>query len=134
MITWSDQRLRPYTAPKPRAPWRDTQWAPQTVQLDLPTLHHFAWPDRLIQIQRGEAPYLADLRSSVAADGPREPMLVIIDDHGRAGLQEGHHRLIVASDLGFTHWPTRFEARGGKLRYGTDLSKLIVFMLQGAKR
>lgn len=130
---WSPARIRPYVDPPPVEPWREGPWAEVTIQVELSIIRILAWPERLTKILRDEAAYLDELTSRIHTEGPQEPMLIVIDDYGRAGLQEGHHRLLTAERQGRTHWPVRFERRSGKLRYGADLSSTLLLMLRGVR-
>jgi hypothetical protein len=50
----------------------------------------------------------SELHDSIAKDGITEPLDVHVDEEGTKTLMNGHHRYMVARDLGHSHVPVRF--------------------------
>ncbi len=89
--------------------WETGRFADQTVLLPLALVRKLAQPNRLSEIQLTDKDHLQDLLTSVKARGFDEPMVVVLDDHGRIVLKDGHHRLIVAVQLKLLKVPVRFQ-------------------------
>lgn len=59
--------------------------------------------------ERSDKPYPWDeLHDSIQKEGIKTPLHINIDAEGYKDLIEGHHRYIVARNLGLTHVPVRF--------------------------
>lgn len=59
--------------------------------------------------ERSDKPYPWDkLHESIQKEGIKTPLHINIDEDGGKDLIEGHHRYIVARNLGLTHVPVRY--------------------------
>lgn len=61
-----------------------------------------------------------NLRKSIERYGFTQPLTVIVHDEGEPdywGLQDGHHRLAIALDLGMTHVPVIVECDAISIDY-----------------
>lgn len=72
-------------------PWRAT-YSVTLIQRDL--VERMAKGERLAEIERFDVDRINAIAASIAEEGLREPLLVLVTDAGRIGLKEGHHRLV----------------------------------------
>lgn len=101
---WHD---RPPFTPKARDAWRIEY--PEAIPLPISLVRKLAQPNRLAEISLNDRDLLDYLTTSIGDRGFDEPMMVVLDDHGRVLLRDGHHRLIAASVLGLSTVPVVFQ-------------------------
>lgn len=68
---------------------------------------------RVTSIQKHERPYLTKLKTDIATNG-MEPIILFKDTHGKYGIEDGHHRLAAAVELGVTDLPVVVKERGAR--------------------
>ena len=52
-----------------------------------------------------ETEKLAEIRTQILRDGFWRPLILVASEDGRLVLEDGHHRITIAMDLGITHVP-----------------------------
>lgn len=77
--------------------------------LETPVVRHFAQTTRLKYIQENDQEILSDLKNQIRVKGIKTPLTFKIDNYSKVALYDGHHRLIVAEQLGIYRVPVQFE-------------------------
>ena len=72
-------------------PWRSS-YSATLIRRDL--VERMAKGERLAEIERFDIDRIDAIAASIAEEGLREPLLILVTDSGRIGLKEGHHRLV----------------------------------------
>lgn len=72
-------------------PWRSD---PSAFLVSRELVERLAKGERLIEIERFDVDRIEAIAASIAEEGLREPLLVLVTDAGAIALKEGHHRLV----------------------------------------
>lgn len=99
---------------RPRDAWRRGKFAEQSFLLSLSVLQVLANDRRTAQISM-DVERLAWIEQSLKERGVDQPLVLVVDRAGRLGLKDGHHRVLIASRLGWSSLPVRLE-RSDRLR------------------
>lgn len=116
---------RPVIAPPPGPGWRQGPWANEVVEVPRVLVARLAQPNRMSDIV-ADADHIDNLTASIGSRGFDEPMVVVVDKHGRMLLKDGHHRLVAATRLGLGRVPIRFR-EGEKI--GSPTAQPVATML-----
>lgn len=99
----------------------DTEWYEATFKqlqrlpardflyLDIRLVKWLAQDSRLRFILNNDKDILDGLRESVKKNGIQKPVVIKTDSYSHVSLYDGHHRLIVAEQLGLRKVPVLFE-------------------------
>lgn len=72
-------------------PWRSD---PSALLVNRELVERLAKGERLVEIERFDVDRIEAIAASIAEEGLREPLLVLVTDAGTIALKEGHHRLV----------------------------------------
>ena len=103
-------------------PWWEL--VPAAVELPLDTIRAFAVP---ADSRRAAADLerVQHIAGQITAEGIKAAMVIRVDEHGRAVLEDGHHRLEVAGLIGARSWPVRFEPANRITGHGRPVLGLV---------
>ena len=122
----SSYRPLPAAAPALPEPWRELH--PEAFEAPWKLLRSMASADelRLAGTHRDRIELIA---ASYLEEGPREPLRVCVDGHGRACLADGHHRLHAAPVAGYTRLPVVIELVERIPGYSRPSNRFMLAML-----
>lgn len=117
-------------APPDPPPW--WQLVPHAVELPLDLIRRFAVP---ADVQRAGADRarVDHIRALTETEGIRAAMCIRVDEHGRAVLEDGHHRLEVAALTGAATWPVEFKPSDRITGYGRPVLWLVAALAELVK-
>lgn len=105
--------------------WRRGPWAGEVVEVPRVLVARLAQPNRMSDIAV-DVDHIDNLTAEIRQRGFDEPLVVVLDKHGRMLLKDGHHRLVAASRLGLRLVPIRFR-EGEKI--GSPTAQPVAAML-----
>lgn len=120
----------PEPPPARPEPWRDL--VPGAVELPLDLVHQFANPAERTAAAR-DVERIEHIQALIERDGITGAMCIRVDQHGRAVLEDGNHRLDVAHRLNVTSWPVEFKPSERITGWGRPVLKLVGGLAEALK-
>ena len=103
----------------PKEPWRDHKMAKTERVYVVPVdfVYRFADPDQIANNRKRVPEKIAELRTSIAEEGLKQPAIMTLDSYGKLRYHDGYHRLTAILEIeGFDKIPVVFRRGTGRTK------------------